>query len=179
MAVLDAHITFPDFVDSLRDPTSELLRDRPHLRDTMAQSRYACFIERWLQIFGRDRIHVLLFEDLVRDPRGLMKTLCHILDLDPVFYDNYEFDKQNVTRKVRIQFLHRLARHARKLGYSCRIPGRQFAGALYRNLNSPPAPKTLSHEEVKLIETLNSEFIDDNRRLVELLDINLASWHSP
>jgi len=177
MAVIDARMTFAEFLAALRDPASEVLNDRPHLRDVMVQSRYAHYIERWLKVFGRDRVHVFLFEDLVRDPYRFMITLCDILGLDPEIYKTYKFDKRNVTRQVRFQLLHRLARRVRKLS-STSIPGRRLAGALYRHINAPPAPVNRSDEEMRLIEELNSEFVDDNRRLAELLGMDLTHWNS-
>lgn len=174
MAVIDAHMTFADFLDNVRNPASGVLKDRPLLRGAMAQSRYVRFIERWLQVLGRDRIHVFLFEDLVRDPRDFMKTLCEVLDLNPAFYEDYGSEKRNVTRKVRVQFLHRLKRHLRKLGSG--VPGRRLASELYRHLNAAPASNTRSNEDTRLIEALGSEFIDDNRRLTQLLGIDLTCW---
>lgn len=177
MAVLDAHITFADFMNSLRNPDSALLANRPHLRDAIAHSRYVRYIEPWIKTFGREHIHVLLFEDLVRDSRDFMQRLCDILQIAPEFYKSYEFKKQNVTQRVRIQFLHRIVRRVRKLSNGG-VPGGRFAGAIYRRLNAPPATDARCEEVLRLLETLNNEFIEDNRRLMDLLGLDLKHWHT-
>ncbi|MGH3427973.1 MAG: sulfotransferase family protein [Mycobacteriales bacterium] len=48
---------------------------------------YADQIERFLDAFPSDRILILLYDDLERDPRGLMERICRFLDIDPVVDD--------------------------------------------------------------------------------------------
>ena len=42
-------------------------------------SRYADNIERWLERFGRERLNVVFYEDLERDPSGYAKTVSEAL----------------------------------------------------------------------------------------------------
>jgi hypothetical protein len=45
--------------------------------------RYAPPLARFIEVFGRDRVLVLFFEDLVRDPAATMRQLFVFLDVDP------------------------------------------------------------------------------------------------
>lgn len=51
----------------------------------MRISRYHEALSRYFDAFPRDRIHVFLFDDLKRDPRGFLKDLYGFLGVDPDF----------------------------------------------------------------------------------------------
>ena len=42
---------------------------------------------RWANAFGKDRVHVFLFQDIAEKPRQLLARTCHILGVDPDFFD--------------------------------------------------------------------------------------------
>lgn len=177
MSVIDSSMTFSAFIDAVRNPESASGIDRPMLLDVLNHSRYASYIKPWIEVFGRDRIHVFLFEDLVTDSRQFMKSLCREMHIDPDFYDDYTFEKRNVTRSVRFQLLHRIKRRLRKAGGSS-IPGNRYAGELYRRINAPPARNSRSRDDENLIQSLELEFMTDNQELSELLGIDLSCWRS-
>ncbi|HXW83676.1 MAG TPA: sulfotransferase [Candidatus Binataceae bacterium] len=57
------------------------VRTHPQLRES---SRYAAHLSGWIRDFGRERVLVLLYDDLERDPRAFVSTLCRFLGV-PVF----------------------------------------------------------------------------------------------
>lgn len=44
---------------------------------------YALQLRRYLRLFPGSRLRVLIFDDLKRDPRGLLRELCEFLEIDP------------------------------------------------------------------------------------------------
>jgi hypothetical protein len=44
---------------------------------------YAEQLERYIALFGRNRLHVILFDELVREPRKTVREACRFLDVDP------------------------------------------------------------------------------------------------
>lgn len=56
----------------------------------MRISRYHEALSRYYDLFPRDRIHVLLFDDLRRDPAGFVRDLYGTLDVDPSFAPDLE-----------------------------------------------------------------------------------------
>jgi hypothetical protein len=44
---------------------------------------YAAQVERYLEVFGAERVHVLLFDDLERSARDALASICRFLELDP------------------------------------------------------------------------------------------------
>jgi hypothetical protein len=66
--------------------TSELVGRRSrldHIVWCVLQGRYPLHLERFLSVFGRDRVHVLFFEELVADPAPALLDLYRFLDLEP------------------------------------------------------------------------------------------------
>lgn len=45
-------------------------------------SRYAEHLQRWINIFGSGRIHILFYDDLEKDQDAFLKKLCSVCDLD-------------------------------------------------------------------------------------------------
>ena len=56
----------------------------------------------------RQKVHIVFFEDLVKNQRGELKKLCSLLKIDPGFYDKYRFIPQNPTINARNKKIHRL-----------------------------------------------------------------------
>ena len=54
---------------------------------------YADQVERYLTAFGRSRVLVILFEDLIRDTPSVMRRIAEFLDIDPAGYPQSAFDE--------------------------------------------------------------------------------------
>lgn len=61
------------------DTFSEALRSRPELLD---HGRYASGLDRFLELFPREMVHVALFDDLVADPQAFMDEVTTFLGID-------------------------------------------------------------------------------------------------
>jgi hypothetical protein len=69
--------------EQLADGTLE--RSLEHKRFSyLARGRYAEQLERWFELFPRERFLILRFEDLARDPRGVLNETLGFLGLPPV-----------------------------------------------------------------------------------------------
>jgi hypothetical protein len=69
---------------------------------------YAHWLRPWQEALGADRLHVVLFESLLRNPSGEMERMARFLNVDPSFYANYSFVQHNETVAIRSKRLHRL-----------------------------------------------------------------------
>lgn len=139
-------------------------------------------VERYLAMFGRDRVHVILQEDLARDPASVIRGLLTFLDVDPDFAP--EFARINVNKRVRsVIFQHLLYNPTRP---TRRLLRRMFpftaarrrlvdAAAGWNVVRTPRPP--LSRD---LCRRLRAEFTPEVDRLGRLLGRDLASsfWQS-
>jgi hypothetical protein len=56
----------------------------------MQIGRYHTHLSRYYDAFPREQIHVLLFDDLKRDPQKAMEEVYRFLDVDPTFVPDFD-----------------------------------------------------------------------------------------
>lgn len=66
-------------------------------------------IGRYLEHFGRDRIRVLLLDDLRTDPKAEFRSLLEWLSLDPGLAETMDYRTRNSAKRMRWRFLNDLA----------------------------------------------------------------------
>ena len=138
-------------------------------------------VERYLATFGEGRVHVILQEDLRRDPASVIRGLLTFLDVDPAFAP--EFPVINVNKRVRsVAFQHLLYNPTRP---TRRLLRRMFpfpaarrrlvdAAVGWNVVRTPRQP--LSRD---LRQRLQAEFAPEVDRLGRLLGRDLASvWQT-
>ena len=69
-------------------------------------------VERFLAAVGRERCHIILFDDLTGDPEGTYRNLCRFLGLDP--WPGTKFGAKRINKTFRIGWLQRLLKRPPK-----------------------------------------------------------------
>lgn len=59
-----------------KNPLLTIYRDR---------ARFGEQLPRWFETFGRERVHIIVFEDLIRDPATIFRQLLEFLEVDPEY----------------------------------------------------------------------------------------------
>ena len=98
-------------------------------------------VERFIATVGRERCHIVLFDDLTADPQGTYRELCRFLGIKP--WHGTNFAAQRVNKTIRIGWLQRLLKRPPK---SVRTV---LAGEHYRKRE-----KKLDAKESKLIAAI-------------------------
>ncbi len=176
VGVLDHGMSFADFVARVR--TGGFPAERVILRKAFEHSDYASYISRWIDAIGRENIHVLLFEDMAREPRQFMTRLARQCGIDEGFYASYDFGIANRTLTVQSRRLHFLRRWLKKrnmdLGWlgPLRSSARQlFRRGAYKDKQAP-----LTEQELLLLEQLEQGFSASKAELTRLAGIDLSCW---
>jgi hypothetical protein len=158
-------------VPARRNPRMMLYRER---------ASYSSQLERWFDIFGRDRVHVIIFEDFLREPAAVFRRLLEFLDVDPD-YRPPSFASHNVGWAPRSRALQRLARSRlpQWLVWQAmpRVIGEGRARSLVRAYQASPLyrrPQKRVPLDRQLRRRLEQEFAPDVARLSELLGRDLA-----
>jgi hypothetical protein len=123
---------------------------------------YAKKVARWLDVFGRDRVKVILFEDFSRRTAEVYRETLEFLEVDPGFQP--EYDIAEATRRVRGEVLKQLRRVPSEVRFHMRGSGRNHTSERRR-----PYPPELS-------ERLRHELAPDVEALGELLGRDLSAW---
>ena len=80
-------------------------------------------VERFFAVVGRERCHVILFDDLTRDPQGTYQRLCQFLGIAPS--DRLDLEPQRINKTIRIGWLQRLLKRPPK-AIRTALAGEQF-----------------------------------------------------
>jgi hypothetical protein len=104
---------FNQLVEAGREnaPSLEMaLRPEPegHHKFFINRANYAEHIQPWLDLFGRDRFHLMVMEDLNADPAASFEGVLRFLEVDPSYRP--EFAVHNKRFTTRFMPLRRLAR---------------------------------------------------------------------
>lgn len=180
LANVRADLTFARFVElSKADAGGDVWEEAAGasafvLRNDIRYSRYVEYIRPWVERFGRERVHVLLFEDLKSNPRAFMENFAAHVGIDSSFYDAYDFPLKNETFGVRYPSLHRGVRKLNEL-----VPARGLKVALkkvYVKAQSAGSNGARTPEDARALEELEREFLPFNRRLADELGLDLSAW---
>jgi hypothetical protein len=80
-------------------------------------------VERFIAAVGRERCHIVLFDDLSRNPKGTYDELCRFLDIEP--WPETDFKPQRINKTIRIGWLQRLLKRPPK-AIRTALAGEQF-----------------------------------------------------
>jgi len=153
--------TFDDVVErELAEPRE------PHV---IARGRYLKSIDRLLEHFPRERVHVIVLDDLEAHPESTWKALCRFLDIDPAY------EPPNLTMPVNPATEHR-ARWLFVGLYRFRLwrwMPRRVAVWLHHALTRPADRQALGGAtRERLVET----YREDNAALGRWLGCDLSAW---
>lgn len=138
--------------------------------------RYAEQLMRYLDAFGPERVHVIVFDDFERDPaaayRGVLEFLGVRADFSP------EFTVFNPARAARSRMVSRIVNHPppwiSRLGRMVGQRSRRWLSRRIREANTVAAKS--SAMPVVLRKQLESEFAPELRALEALLGRDLSAW---
>lgn len=140
-------------------------------------ARFSEQVERYVTVFGRDQVHVIIFDDFKTDPAREFRRTLRFLDVDPDFEIPHQ--RVNPSKRVRFYPLHFAYSYLAKLGmlYLPRPAWHLFDRSVIRPLralNSYQAPRPQMPDHVR--DRLRAEFAPDVQRLSDLLERNLMHW---
>lgn len=176
---LDSRISFPEFIEKIEK--TECFSNDLILSKAINHSRYIEYLRPWQKLFG-NKLKVMIFEDLVENPKNFMEELSDFLNLDKSFYDNYSFEKKNNSRIYRIRLLQQLSRIIKKtIGNDISNQGwvkpfKPIGRFLFVTLNTSKKKIRKTDEDISCLNYLDELFREPNDRLAKELHLNLEKW---
>ncbi len=187
---------------SLRDPVERALSQHRHqirvgaiagpdfsfekaLADNpsyVEQGRYATHLSRWLANFPKNQIHVVLMEDIKKNPEETARKVYEFLSISPDHRSAALHQKSNPSYAVRhrgvesaIKTLRSMAKRA-GLAPAWKGLGRLGARRLYGRLNRKASDAVIPPPQTETMKQLRLVFQDDIRALESLLGRDLQKW---
>lgn len=190
---------------SLRDPVERALSQHRHLarlgllpaddlrfESALAsnptyvdQGRYHRHLSRWIGAFGRERVHVILMEDIAQDPAAVARDLYRFLGIDDNHRSAALDARSNPSYVVRSRGLDHSIRWLRtgldRLGAGAlwRSIGDMGLRDLYRRINRQPSSAAIPTPDPDALRRLRLQFDDETQRLADLLGRDLSAWMTP
>jgi hypothetical protein len=164
----------PDRRQGRRLPTGPLRPENLFYRDMV---RFADQLERYLEIFGRERVHVIVHDDLRRDTPGVYRRVLEFLEVEPAFQP--PFDLKNTNKRPRSGGLQQLI-------YAPPKPIRALAPWLRRSrlahgvrdalvrMNSRAEQRRRLNPQLR--RRLTEELRPEVERLANLIGRDLSAW---
>jgi len=136
-------------------------------------------VKRYFNLFGRERVRIIIFDDLQKDLSAVCQGTLHFLDVSP--YVAPISGARNANLDVRIAGLQRvLARPPRLFKIISRVLPSQLRIDISRSLsgwNLVERPRPTMHHELK--RRLQREFEPKIQELSNLLNRDLSVWLQP
>lgn len=153
----------------------------PLLSTYRERARFGEQLPRWFQTFGGDRVHVILFEEMIRDPASQFRRLLEFLDIR-ADYQPATFAAHNPAHKARGGVVRVLAKSAPVQSFVWRLMPAVLGDSRTREMARRVGRSRLRRRIVKrpdvpdsLRRRLEAEFAPDVDRLSELLGHDVAS----
>lgn len=142
-------------------------------------ARYFEQVQRYFDVFGRDKVHIIIFDDLKADPGKVYVETLSFLEVDTSFRPDMKVINPN--KRIRSKTVRDLSKYSQGRG-------RQLAKALmptrarqrlmsaldrYNTVYEPARPL-----EEETSARLRAEFAPEVERLSELLGRDLSSWNT-
>src|SRR5258706_724505 len=142
---------------------------------------YSKYLERYVELFGKENIKVYFFEDLMTNPLSLMKRVSEEIGIDANFYNSFKFQTHNKTVKLRSRFFARLYNVPRavfiktgfrsKFGFAIAQALKKTITPLYRKFNTAPLEKqTVDPNDINYVEEI---YKNEKYSLEKLLGIHV------
>ena len=108
ISVISQNLTFDNFI------IQQIQNNGPAKPNILEQGLYSKYLIRYFEIFDSNRVKVIFFEELASNHLEVMKDLCKFCEIDPEFYNNFQFDVFNKTEQMRFIKVHKIYITTRK-----------------------------------------------------------------
>lgn len=179
LARLDSNLTFEQVTELMLDDTGKLAQKLDYPEDSffyewlntqLPNNCYYNFIEPWAERFPKDKIHIILFEDMVANPQATLINLAQSVGIDAEFYQDFYFEKRTQTVAIKNRFTHQLLMKIAPLLGTSQIRGMLKSLYFKFNTTSPKPP------EANSLERLEEYFRPHNQKLADAFDLNIEPW---
>ncbi len=155
-----------------------IVEDRPYI----FAGQLGAQVKRVLEIFPRDQVRIILFDDFVSNPRAEYLRLLAFLKIPDD--GRTEFPKVNESTGFKSKGLAQASRYARVWGLPYlmtfkRLTGIRHIGVLRAIDRFNTAPRSVKSLDPGIYRQMADAFSDEIRLLEDLLNRDLSSWRHP
>ncbi len=149
----------------------------PAYKYLLEEGRYSIRLQQWFERLGRDRVQVVWFDDIKKNPLDVVNKIARFSGLDPTFYQSFKFRNENPARAVRTNLgrrAYRFIKRSLQSGLSSGSPAwrslsriNSWVEPLVNRLNTRAAPPVAPNEGT--LRALREYYCQDLAPLTQLL----------
>jgi len=144
-------------------------------------ARYCSQVKRYFDVFGEDRVHIIIFEDFVTDTKDEVEKVLRFLGVDSALAPDLQKGNVGTVRQVRHPLVRRLARNPLAVWILRQVRPHPLGGGrmdfleklwrryVYRYAPTKPLNPRTRHD-------LQEEFKQEIKDLSRLIHRNLDAW---
>ncbi|NNM16789.1 MAG: sulfotransferase family 2 domain-containing protein, partial [Bacteroidia bacterium] len=110
MNLLDQKTSFNEYVELMFENKD---KSKQHLL-ALEQGNYFKYINNYLEYFGKDSVHILLYDSFIKSPFDSAVQICNKLKINADFYYDYSFKTHNKTINIKHNKLHGVFNETRR-----------------------------------------------------------------
>jgi Sulfotransferase family len=129
-------------------------------------------VKRYLDIFGADKVKIILNEDLSSDTAAVVQDTYSFLGVNPDFHGEFHERHNSATIPVS-SFARFLLRQAELIRVASKIIPKPIRNSIYRNMLVTNNIPQLDDESKKLLVNI---YKDDTKKLQDLIGRDLSHW---
>ena len=143
-------------------------------------AKYTKHVHRYLDILGRENVHVIVFDDFIRDTAEVYRGTLRFLGVNSYFQPKFrKINPSKISRDVRSRNLQNFLRHPPQLVLSflrvvMPFDVRRQVYEVLTHLNSSNEPRPLIKPALR--RKLQEEFLPEVEQLSKLLGRDLTHW---
>lgn len=169
--LLDEALSFDQYLSDCLALSVEEMAIRDNNRYWgIAGGMYARYFDDWVDVFGSENIHVVFFDALKADAKGVLGDICHWLDIEhDAYLENVSITIENKSMAYKNAFLQKVARGVNdrfETFWRANPTLKQSLRERYYQLNGKKPEESISPEA---LERLTQLFAPYNARLAERL----------
>lgn len=137
--------------------------------------KYYQYVERYFSIYGKERVHVIIFDNFINDTDSVYGSALEFLGVDSFFRP--EFKKLNPGKTVKYASTHRLLHSSLTMAVGKTILPRKYQWKIaefFKAINSCPSKRPPMKSETR--SYLKKVFKGDVEKLGTLLNRDLSFW---
>ena len=136
--------------------------------------KFTSQLERYVEVFGWQQIHVVVFDDLVEKTESVSREVLRFLGVDQCFLP--EFKVFNYAKKRKSVKLERVLRNELVRRISKMVVPRQISSLFVRGIRHLNTIKSKNNLVPRVRKRLEVEFTSEIRRLSHMLGRDLTHW---
>jgi hypothetical protein len=99
-------VSFDAYVEMLERETGR--KDRQQHLLVLEQGCYSVFLQPYIEVCGRARIHVIFYEEFLESPVSALEDICIFAGIEPEIYRKFDFQVYNKTETMRHPLVHKV-----------------------------------------------------------------------